>query len=187
MWRPQARADGGADYVGRLKLVGYRLHWAPLYRPAGGVKPHAGNLPKTSSHGVSLSPKRLTPLKHRKQEMSDEELKQALLGRLFDWIAAGSTLPIPKDIPETLPFIDNKSAFEYACNYLKCDLTAGAVLPALVRRAEPYSRDNSLQQCMANVANIDGGIALFSTTLNSKIPRLKSGDFVLYKCIHEQS
>ena len=112
--------------------------------------------------------------------MSDEEARQALLGRIFDWVVAGSPLPLPKDIPEILPFKDNKSAFEYACNFLECDLKAGAVLPAFVQQVAPYSHDNSLQQCMISVANRDGGISLFSVTVNNTVPHLDAGDLVLY-------
>jgi hypothetical protein len=112
--------------------------------------------------------------------MFDEDAKTALLARLHDWLAAGSPQPMPPGIPESLPFISNEAAFGYACEFLSCDITVNAVIPAIVQRVAPHPRDPSLQICSIKVAQRNGGMETICTTLNGAVPLLKSGDFVLY-------
>jgi hypothetical protein len=108
--------------------------------------------------------------------MSDEDAKIALLGRLYDWLAAGSPQPMPSGIPESFPFVSNAAAFNYACEYLICDLKVNLALPALVRRVAPYHRDPTLQICTIQLAQRGGGINIICTTLNNNVPILKVGE-----------
>jgi hypothetical protein len=113
--------------------------------------------------------------------MSDEDAKKPLLGRLYDWLAAGSPQPMPPDIPESLPFISNAAAFDYACEFLICAIKVNTALPALVKRVTPHPRNPSLQLCNIKLAQRNGGIDVICTTLNNNVPTLNVGDLVLYK------
>ncbi len=111
----------------------------------------------------------------------DEAERRAILRRIFDWIVAGSPLPLPAGIPDILPFKDNVSAFEHSCTFLNNELKVGASLLALVERVGAFPPDPSLQLCGLKVESRNGGFDFVCPTLNNHIPRIETGDLVRFK------
>jgi hypothetical protein len=117
----------------------------------------------------------------------DETERKAILHRIYDWVAAGSPLPLPANIPEVLQFRDNYSAFEYACEYLNNELKVGAKLPALIDRTGSFVPNPSLQMCSLKIASKAGGIDFICPTSDNNIPKLEPGDLALFDIAAIQS
>jgi hypothetical protein len=90
-----------------------------------------------------------------------------------------------RNIGAAFPFKDNASAFGYACKFLNCALTPGAMLPALVQDGRPifgihetiHRKADGTQTAFLKVASSDGGFLVLATTTGEG-PLLEPGDLV---------
>jgi membrane-bound inhibitor of C-type lysozyme len=95
----------------------------------------------------------------------------------------------PAAAEKRLYFKDGRCAFEFACEFLKTDLVAEAIIPALVDDAkEALGTDEAVammqdgtQILALRVCSTDNGFLVLAGTLSASGPRLKPGDLVAWR------
>jgi hypothetical protein len=87
-----------------------------------------------------------------------------------------------------LLFKDTEAAFEYACQYLDCWLHEGLAIPAIVMDATRFGaasqvsvQSDGSQIAAVRVASADFGFLVMASTAGPRGPRLKIGEFVLWR------
>jgi hypothetical protein len=107
---------------------------------------------------------------------------------MFGWLKRkGAATAVGDTVP--LYFKDSHAAFSYACQHLHCDLTAGAVLPALVLDAAAATGSGAAvkrqtdgnQITMLRVCSKDGGFVVFAASASANGPDLQPGDLVAWQ------
>lgn len=78
-----------------------------------------------------------------------------------------------------LVFKSAKDAFDYSCEFMENDMTAGNTLPALVERQA--TRKDGVQTLAIRVAGENGGTEVpYCMTLNADVPTFQVGDLAAY-------
>ncbi|WP_330981880.1 MULTISPECIES: hypothetical protein [Enterobacterales] len=81
-------------------------------------------------------------------------------------------------------FNDNHSAFEYACEYMDCELVGNIPLPAIVlpgpEGKDPVITSSGCQRMLLKVCSNDGGFCVIADTAHPNGPRLRIGDLVCW-------
>ena len=105
---------------------------------------------------------------------------------MFGWLKKSKPLP-SSALP--LYFKDAQAAFGYACEFLKSDLSPGAVLPALVLDAAAAigggvavkRQPDGTQVAMLRVCSKDGGYVVNASSATANGPSLQPGDLVAWQ------
>ena len=100
---------------------------------------------------------------------------------MFGWLKKSNETP-------SLRFKDCAAAFAYACEFLQCELSSNAVLPALVLDARTVGGEVAVkvqpdgnQVTMLRVCSRDNGFMVMASSASPHGPKLKPGDLVAWQ------
>ena len=100
---------------------------------------------------------------------------------MFDWLKKSK-------VPPPLRFKDSTAAFAYACESLLCEVSSGAVLPALVLDARTVGDEvavkvqpDGTQITMLKVCSKDNGFMVMASTASPQGPKLEPGNLVAWQ------
>lgn len=110
---------------------------------------------------------------------------------MFGWWRGKKKSTLSDDAIGPLAFNSNAAAFEYACQFMQSELSAGAFLPAMVLDASQEfgtqkavaTDSKGIQTALLLVCSKDGGFRVMSKTTSNAGPTLMVGDLVAWKAM----